>query len=57
MFVGRHPNIDDPTLIDAICYILLHNAYKNELRGNSMRIRSPTVNRKRKEKEKEAIAK
>jgi len=35
-----HPNIGDPTLADAICDRLLHNAYKVELRGDSMRTRS-----------------
>ena len=34
-----HPNIGDPTLADAICDRLLHNAYRIELRGDSMRIR------------------
>ena len=34
-----HPNIGDPTLADAICDRLLHNAYKIELRGDSMRTR------------------
>lgn len=32
-----HPNIGDPTLADAICDRLFHNAYKIELRGGSMR--------------------
>ena len=32
-----HPNIADPTLADAICDRLFHNAYKIELRGDSMR--------------------
>ncbi len=32
-----HPNIGDPTLADAICDRLIHNAYKIELRGDSMR--------------------
>jgi len=32
-----HPNIGDPTLADAICDRLFHNAYKIELRGDSMR--------------------
>ena len=32
-----HPNIGDPTLADAICDRLLHNAYRIELRGDSMR--------------------
>lgn len=34
-----HPNIGDPTLADAICDRLLHNAYKIEMRGESMRTR------------------
>jgi len=32
-----HPNIGDPTLADSICDRLLHNAYRIELRGESMR--------------------
>jgi len=32
-----HHNIGDPTLADAICDRLLHNAYKVELKGPSMR--------------------
>ncbi len=32
-----HPNVGDPTLADAICDRLLHNAYKMELKGDSMR--------------------
>jgi DNA replication protein DnaC len=32
-----HPNIGDPTLADAICDRLFHNACKMELRGDSMR--------------------
>ena len=32
-----HPNIGDPTLADAICDRLFHNAYKIELRGDSLR--------------------
>lgn len=36
-----HPNIGDPTLADAICDRLLHNAYKIEMRGDSMRVRDP----------------
>jgi DNA replication protein DnaC len=35
--IDWHPNIGDPTLADAICDRLLHNAYKIELRGESMR--------------------
>jgi len=41
-----HPNIGDPTLADAICNRLLHNAYKIEMRGDSMRVRTPSANRK-----------
>jgi DNA replication protein DnaC len=49
-----HPNIGDPTLADAICDRLLHNAYKIEMKGDSMRIhtepgrsiKSPTGARK-----------
>jgi len=32
-----HPNIGDPTLADAICDRLMHNAYRIELRGDSLR--------------------
>jgi len=32
-----HPAIGDPTLADAICDRLLHNAYRLELKGDSMR--------------------
>jgi DNA replication protein DnaC len=32
-----HPNIGDPTMADAICDRLMHNAYRIELRGDSMR--------------------
>lgn len=32
-----HPNIGDPNLADSICDRLLHNAYRIELRGESMR--------------------
>ena len=46
-----HPNIGDPTLADAICDRLLHNAYKVELRGDSMRLRSAASNRKNERKE------
>ena len=35
-----HPNLGDPTLADAICDRLLHNAYRIELRGDSMRTRT-----------------
>jgi DNA replication protein DnaC len=46
-----HPGIGDPTLADAICDRLLHNAYKLELRGDSMRVKSPAANRKYDRKE------
>ncbi|MCX6000748.1 MAG: IS21-like element helper ATPase IstB [Chloroflexi bacterium] len=46
-----HPAIGDPTLADAICDRLLHNAYKLELRGDSMRIKSPAANHKYDRKE------
>jgi len=35
--IDWHPNIGDPTLADAICDRLFHNAYKIELRGDSLR--------------------
>jgi DNA replication protein DnaC len=44
-----HPNIGDPTLADAVCDRLLHNAYKIEMRGDSMRIRRPVIKTDRKE--------
>jgi DNA replication protein DnaC len=44
-----HPNIGDPTLADAICDRLLHNAYKIELRGDSMRAKRPGIKNDRKE--------
>ena len=37
-----HPSIGEPTLADAICDRLLHNAYKIELRGDSLRRRTTT---------------
>jgi DNA replication protein DnaC len=46
-----HPNIGDPTLADAICDRVLHNAYKIELRGDSLRTRSPAGNHKNEKKE------
>jgi DNA replication protein DnaC len=46
-----HPNIGDPTLADAICDRLLHNAYRVELRGSSMRTGSPAAHRKTERKE------
>lgn len=50
-----HPNIGDPTLADAICDRLLHNAYKVVLTGDSMR-RTSTAG-KQKNEIKEAIVK
>lgn len=44
-----HPNIGDPTLADAICDRLLHNAYKIEMRGESMRTRKPVTKTEKKE--------
>ena len=44
-----HPNIGDPTLADAICDRILHNAYKIELRGDSMRTRRPNTKAEQKE--------
>ncbi len=41
-----HPNIGDPTLADAICDRLLHNAYKVVLKGDSMRRRSTASKQK-----------
>jgi len=38
-----HPNLGDPTLADAICDRLLHNAYRIELRGDSMRTRPGSI--------------
>jgi DNA replication protein DnaC len=32
-----HPNIGEPTIADAICDRLLHNAYRIEMKGDSMR--------------------
>jgi len=48
-----HPNLGDPTLADAICDRLLHNAYRIELRGDSMRTRPGGTS---KDQRKEAIA-
>jgi DNA replication protein DnaC len=45
-----HPNIGDPTLADAICDRLLHNAYKIQLQGDSMRTR-PTSTAEHEQKE------
>jgi DNA replication protein DnaC len=44
-----HPNIGDPTLADAICDRLLHNAYRIELKGDSMRksTTTPTATQKK----------
>ncbi len=44
-----HPNIGDLTLADAICDRLLHNAYKIEMRGDSMRTKKPAPKTDRKE--------
>jgi len=44
-----HPNIGDPTLADAVCDRLLHNAYKIEMRGDSMRTLRPTTKTDKKE--------
>jgi DNA replication protein DnaC len=44
-----HPNIGDPTLADAICDRLLHNAYKIELSGDSLRTKRPGTKIDRKE--------
>jgi DNA replication protein DnaC len=46
-----HPNIGDPTLADAICDRLLHNAYKVELRGESLRLKPARNSRKGEQKE------
>ena len=46
-----HPNLGDPTLADAICDRLLHNAYRIELRGDSMRTRSSVENKRNEGKE------
>jgi DNA replication protein DnaC len=44
-----YPNIGDPTLADAVCDRLLHNAYKIEMRGDSMRTRRPANRPEKKE--------
>jgi DNA replication protein DnaC len=46
-----YPNLGDPTLADAICDRLLHNAYRIELRGDSMRTRRSTETVKTERKE------
>ena len=50
-----HPNIGDPTMADAICDRLLHNSYRIELRGDSLRRptgnNSPVGNRQSAKKE------
>ena len=48
-----HPNLGDPTLADAICDRLLHNAYRIELRGDSMRTRPDSTSENER---KEAVA-
>ena len=42
-----YPNIGDSTLADAICDRLLHNAYRIELKGDSMRTRPGSTSDKR----------
>lgn len=42
--IDWHPNIGDPTMADAICDRLLHNAYKIEMRGDSLRVRGTAIN-------------
>jgi len=44
-----HPNIGDATLADAIMDRLLHNAYKIEMRGDSLRTRRPVTKNDNKE--------
>lgn len=44
-----HPNIGDPTLADAIMDRLLHNAYKVEMTGDSMRTRRTAMKTDRRE--------
>jgi DNA replication protein DnaC len=46
-----HPNLGDPTLADAICDRLFHNAYRIELRGDSMRTGRPAETMKNERKE------
>ena len=41
-----HPNMGDPTIADAICDRLLHNAYKIELRGDSLRRKAQATGQK-----------
>ena len=39
-----HPDLDvTPTMADAICDRLLHNAYKIDMRGDSMRTKRPVT--------------
>ena len=51
-----HPNIGDPTIADAICDRLLHNAYKIELRGDSMR-RTTTADKRKDERTEDIVEK
>ena len=44
-----YPNIGGSTLADAVCDRLLHNAYKVEMRGDSMRVRNPARQNDKKE--------
>ncbi|MBI4284935.1 MAG: ATP-binding protein [Chloroflexi bacterium] len=44
-----HPCIGEPTLADAVCDRFLHNAYKIEMIGDSMRTRRPVAKAERKD--------
>jgi hypothetical protein len=46
---ARHPNISEPTMADAICARLLPNAYKDDIRGDSMRTKRPVMKIDKKE--------
>jgi len=48
------PTLGDPTLADAICDRLLHNAYRIELRDDSMRTRAASASQNER---KEALVK
>jgi len=43
-----HPNIGDP-MADVICNQLVHNAYKIEIRSDSMRTKRPVIKTDKKE--------
>jgi len=47
-----HDNIGDPTIADAICDRLIHNAHKIKLKGESMRKKYSTLNEEGKDKTK-----